>query len=563
MGRRACRSRGRRRARAEARRAPPTVRPTPAPPLQCGPGGRRRTVRGGAPAPPREDAHRTPTPDDWRDGLDPDQRQVDREAGVRRAVPVPGQGLHRRGAPGARQHLLQWSRHLEEDNTYVLVEAFQDDAGDAHVQSDHFQKFVAQAPDWVSQKPKIINVQNVPQDGWARWARSSPADRPRCPLNRGAGRPGQTPTGSRSADGRRHPRRPTQLARPRIAVSARTAAPSAAAPCDADDERLQGRGDERVAGPGLQRPGVGERAAEGLLPRPGGEDGRGEAAEHRGAQRPAELVARLGDRRGGTGPVGRGGGEDQVVRSAPPRARRPPRAARTRPRPRPDRRGRRRAARPVAADPSPRPTSAGRVSRRARRVATSAPVTPATEPGSIHSAASSGAYPSTRLQVLRQQQEQADQREHAEQVRRHRHRERRAREQPEVQQRVREAALAADEQRARRDAHAGESAAPTVGPSVATVLSAETSGNTATSDSAAEARSKRPGCGSRRLGQEERPDDQQQHDHGHVDQEDRAPPEVLEQHARRPAGPMPRRRRTRRTRRRRRWPGGAARGTSS
>lgn len=39
-------------------------------------------------------------------------------------------------------------------------------AGDAHVQSDHFQAFVERAPDWVAQKPKIINVQDIPQDGW-------------------------------------------------------------------------------------------------------------------------------------------------------------------------------------------------------------------------------------------------------------------------------------------------------------------------------------------------------------------------------------------------------------
>ncbi len=69
---------------------------------------------------------------------------------------------------------FEWSRHLEEDNTYVLVEAFQDDAGEAHVQSDHFQKFTAQAPDWVSQKPKIINVQNVRQDGWGEMGEIEP-----------------------------------------------------------------------------------------------------------------------------------------------------------------------------------------------------------------------------------------------------------------------------------------------------------------------------------------------------------------------------------------------------
>jgi quinol monooxygenase YgiN len=61
---------------------------------------------------------------------------------------------------------FEWTRHLDEPNTYLLVEAFTDDGGEAHVQSDHFKKFVDEAPEYVSQKPKIINVQNVPQDGW-------------------------------------------------------------------------------------------------------------------------------------------------------------------------------------------------------------------------------------------------------------------------------------------------------------------------------------------------------------------------------------------------------------
>ena len=69
---------------------------------------------------------------------------------------------------------FEWARHLSEDNTYVLVEAFQDDAGEAHVQSDHFQKFVAEAPDYVATTPKIINVQDVPQDGWGEMGEVTP-----------------------------------------------------------------------------------------------------------------------------------------------------------------------------------------------------------------------------------------------------------------------------------------------------------------------------------------------------------------------------------------------------
>lgn len=69
---------------------------------------------------------------------------------------------------------FEWSRHLDEANTYVLVEAFQDDAAEAHVNSDHFKKIVADAPEWVAEAPKIINVQDVPQDGWGEMGEIKP-----------------------------------------------------------------------------------------------------------------------------------------------------------------------------------------------------------------------------------------------------------------------------------------------------------------------------------------------------------------------------------------------------
>jgi quinol monooxygenase YgiN len=42
------------------------------------------------------------------------------------------------------------------------------------VQSDHFKKFVEEAPDYVATPPKIINVQNVPQDGWGEMGEVQP-----------------------------------------------------------------------------------------------------------------------------------------------------------------------------------------------------------------------------------------------------------------------------------------------------------------------------------------------------------------------------------------------------
>jgi quinol monooxygenase YgiN len=62
---------------------------------------------------------------------------------------------------------FDWSRSLEDPAEYVLVEAFRDDeAGAAHVQSDHFKKAQQTLPPHLAQTPKIINVK-VPQDDWS------------------------------------------------------------------------------------------------------------------------------------------------------------------------------------------------------------------------------------------------------------------------------------------------------------------------------------------------------------------------------------------------------------
>src|SRR4051794_4551352 len=69
---------------------------------------------------------------------------------------------------------FEWARSLDDENTYVLVEAFADDAAEDHVNSDHFKKFVAEAPEYVATTPKIINVQDVPQNGWGEMGEAQP-----------------------------------------------------------------------------------------------------------------------------------------------------------------------------------------------------------------------------------------------------------------------------------------------------------------------------------------------------------------------------------------------------
>ncbi|OBB82492.1 antibiotic biosynthesis monooxygenase [Mycobacterium colombiense] len=62
---------------------------------------------------------------------------------------------------------FDWSRSLDNPAEYVLVEAFRDDeAGAAHVNSDHFKRFIQEAPQALMSTPKIIN-QTIDATGWS------------------------------------------------------------------------------------------------------------------------------------------------------------------------------------------------------------------------------------------------------------------------------------------------------------------------------------------------------------------------------------------------------------
>jgi quinol monooxygenase YgiN len=61
---------------------------------------------------------------------------------------------------------FDWSRSLDNLNEYVLVEAFRDnDAGAAHVNSDHFRNARQTLPPHLAETPKIINT-TLDQDDW-------------------------------------------------------------------------------------------------------------------------------------------------------------------------------------------------------------------------------------------------------------------------------------------------------------------------------------------------------------------------------------------------------------
>ena len=62
---------------------------------------------------------------------------------------------------------FDWSRSIEDPNEYVLVEAFaDDDAGAAHVQTDHFKAARKELPPHLAETPRIVNA-SVPGTDWS------------------------------------------------------------------------------------------------------------------------------------------------------------------------------------------------------------------------------------------------------------------------------------------------------------------------------------------------------------------------------------------------------------
>ena len=62
---------------------------------------------------------------------------------------------------------FEWSRSLEEPETFVCVEGFRDsEAGAAHVGTQAFKDFVEQAPDLVAAQPQIMYVDSPDLSGW-------------------------------------------------------------------------------------------------------------------------------------------------------------------------------------------------------------------------------------------------------------------------------------------------------------------------------------------------------------------------------------------------------------
>ncbi len=70
-----------------------------------------------------------------------------------------------RAEPGNKW--FEWSLSVEDPNEVVLVEAFEDDAAAAHVNSEHFAKGLEAMKPWLTATPKIISRTIEGQD-WDR-----------------------------------------------------------------------------------------------------------------------------------------------------------------------------------------------------------------------------------------------------------------------------------------------------------------------------------------------------------------------------------------------------------
>ncbi|MGO1543059.1 MAG: putative quinol monooxygenase [Gulosibacter sp.] len=67
-----------------------------------------------------------------------------------------------RAEPGNKW--FEWSRSVENPNEFVLVEAFDDDAGEAHVTSAHFAKGLDAMRPTLASTPKIVSRQIEGED---------------------------------------------------------------------------------------------------------------------------------------------------------------------------------------------------------------------------------------------------------------------------------------------------------------------------------------------------------------------------------------------------------------
>lgn len=65
---------------------------------------------------------------------------------------------------------FDWARNTDNPDEYILIEGFEDDAAEAHVNSDHFKKASELFPTILTETPQIINTTIEGKTEWDRMA---------------------------------------------------------------------------------------------------------------------------------------------------------------------------------------------------------------------------------------------------------------------------------------------------------------------------------------------------------------------------------------------------------
>lgn len=65
---------------------------------------------------------------------------------------------------------FDWYKDPEDPNKFLLIEAFQDDAAEAHVNSDHFKRACEEMPGYLVETPTIINTLIGGKTDWDKMA---------------------------------------------------------------------------------------------------------------------------------------------------------------------------------------------------------------------------------------------------------------------------------------------------------------------------------------------------------------------------------------------------------
>jgi quinol monooxygenase YgiN len=68
----------------------------------------------------------------------------------------------------SRNLWFEWSRSVEDPTEFVLVEAFEDDGAEPHVNSGHFKRAMHDLAPALAETPRIVNTSIEGANAWSR-----------------------------------------------------------------------------------------------------------------------------------------------------------------------------------------------------------------------------------------------------------------------------------------------------------------------------------------------------------------------------------------------------------